>query len=151
MIYHTYRGRQYPVNEVVLHTSATSGTWYKGKTVEDIVNEIDRWHRGLGWNGIGYHRVIAPDGTMAIGRSIYEPGAHVAGRNVGTIGICLIPVKKHKGIKVFNSYFTKKQEETLKNYLKDLKKLTEIKKVSGHNEYANKECPGFQVKTEDWL
>lgn len=147
MIYHGNT----PVNEVVLHTAATPGGWADGKSVDQMVAAIDRWHKDLGWNGIGYHRVIAPDGSIGIGRSLYTQGAHVSGHNTGTIGICLIPVNTHNGITKFEDYFTKEQEKALKVYLKDLQNLTTITKVSGHNEYANKECPGFYVKTEDWL
>jgi len=147
-----YQGKaRYPVREVVLHTSATPGHWQKGKTVEDMVNEIRAWHTGKGWRDIGYHRVIAPNGDIGIGRSLYDIGAHVRERNRGTVGICLIPVNTHKGIKDFSDYFTGEQEVALKAYLKDLGKLTDLKWVTGHNDYANKECPGFKVRTQDWL
>lgn len=149
MIYQGNAG--YPVHEVVLHTSATPGDWYKGKSVEEMVEAIRSWHRDRGWRDIGYHRVIAPDGSIGIGRSLYEVGAHVKERNRGTIGICLIPVKTHNGIKTFDTYFTEEQRKSLKAYLKDLCELTDIKWVTGHNIYSPKECPGFHVKTEDWL
>lgn len=146
MIYHGTT----PVTEVILHTAATPGNWYVGKTLDDIIKDIDSWHKQRGWRGIGYHRVIDPSGQIGIGRSLYEVGAHVKGHNTGSIGICLIPVRTHNGIKTFDDYFTREQKIALKTYLKDLGKLTEIKKVSGHNEYSPKECPGFYVKTEDW-
>lgn len=147
-----YQGKKkYPVIEVVLHTAATPGSWGKGKSIQEIVSEIDSWHKKRGWRGIGYHRVIAPNGDIGVGRSLYEIGAHVKENNRGTIGICLIPVKDHNGIKSFNDYFTKEQEIALKQYLKELSELTDIEKVSGHNDYANKECPGFKVKTSDWI
>jgi len=147
MIYHGST----PVNEVVLHTAATPGEWHQGKSVDQMVEEINSWHLDLGWQGIGYHRVIAPNGDIGVGRSLYEVGAHVGGHNTGTIGICLIPVATHNGIKTFHTYFTKKQAESLRAYLKELNELTYIEKVTGHNQYSNKECPGFRVRTEDWL
>jgi N-acetylmuramoyl-L-alanine amidase len=151
MINHVRRGKKYPVKEVVLHTSATFGSWHEGKSVEDMVKEIRSWHKDLGWRDIGYHRVIAPDGSIGVGRSLYDTGAHVGGHNYGTIGICLIPVNDHNGITKFEDYFTKDQEKALKDYLKELGELTKIEKVTGHNQYANKECPGFRVRTEDWV
>lgn len=147
-----YQGKaRYPVHEAIIHTSATPGHWHEGKSVEEIVAEIRSWHKAKGWRDIGYHRVIAPNGDIGIGRSLYDIGAHVRERNRGTIGICLIPVKTHNGIKTFDTYFTEAQRTSLKQYLEDLGSLTDLKWVTGHNDYANKECPGFKVKTENWL
>lgn len=39
-----YQGKaKYPVREVILHTAATAGTWWRGKTVEQMRDEIDEW------------------------------------------------------------------------------------------------------------
>lgn len=152
MIYHTYKGKQYPVQEVILHTSATPAKWATGKDIKRIVTEIDSWHKQRGWRGIGYHRVIAPNGDVGVGRSLWDIGAHVSGHNVGTIGICLIPsVADHNEIREFEDYFTEAQRTALKKYLYELKNYTNITKISGHNEYSSKECPGFLVKDEDWI
>lgn len=41
---------KYPVHEVILHTPATPGGWYKGKTIQDMVDAIRHWHvDGNGW------------------------------------------------------------------------------------------------------
>lgn len=147
MIYHGST----PVTEVILHTAATPGDWWKGKTVEMVIQEIDRWHRARGFKMIGYHRVFMPNGDMGMGRSIYQMGAHVAGRNRGTIGLCMIPIKTHDGVTKFEDYFTEYQRAAVLDYIEALGELTDIKKVSGHNDYAPKECPGFKVKSGDWL
>lgn len=147
MIYHNNT----PVTEVILHTSATPGGWANGMTVLDVVGEIDRWHKERGWKGIGYHRVIMPNGDIGVGRSIYDIGAHVRGHNTGSIGICLIPVRTVMQMGTFDDFYTRQQRESVKQYIKDLKVLTPISKVSGHNEYANKLCPGFNVVDNDWL
>lgn len=148
-----YQKGVYPVTGVVLHTSATPGNWYKGKTVEEMRDEIRRWHvQGNGWSDIGYHRVFAPDGSMALGRSIYRVGAHVKERNRGTVGICMINNKTHKGIKNFGNYFTEAQRRAVKDYIRELNELTDIRWVAGHNDFTNsKECPGFRVMSEEWL
>lgn len=57
--------------------------------------EIDRWHRDLGWRGIGYHWVIrndrpGPDGMVETGRPEDQIGAHCTGYNSRSIGVCLI-------------------------------------------------------------
>lgn len=147
-----YQGNaRYPVTEVVLHTTATPGDWWKGKTALSMAGEVRRWHMDRGWRDIGYHRLFAPDGTMALGRSIYEIGAHVIGHNRGTIGLAMVPVRTHDGIREFEDYFTEAQRGAVKKYISDLVELTPIARVTGHNEYAPKECPGFWVDSEAWL
>ena len=69
---------------------------------------IEEWHRarfsaGSSGRHIGYHFVVlngrrrasddyaeADDGVVEAGRPLYEKGAHVAGANADSIGICLI-------------------------------------------------------------
>src|SRR5690554_4720623 len=51
---------------------------------------IQRWQLQRGWRAIGYHWVIRRDGTVEAGRPEQEPGAHVAGHNSRTIGVCLV-------------------------------------------------------------
>lgn len=147
---------KYPVHEAILHTSATPGDWNKGKTADQMRDEIRGWHKAQGWRDIGYHRVIAPDGTIALGRSLWEIGAHVKERNRGTIGICLIPVKTVPNVlqrnAIFGDYYTAAQADALKAYLRELDQLTELKWVTGHNDYTSgKSCPGFKVVGSAWL
>jgi len=148
-----YQGKaRHPVTEVILHTSATSGTWWRGKSVEDMRDEIRRWHvQDNKWSDIGYHRVFAPDGTMATGRSLWTVGAHVVGHNSGTIGLCMVPVATITKMGRLEDFYTPQQIAAVKSYIKELAALTKITKVSGHNQYANKLCPGFRVETKDWL
>lgn len=148
-----YQGKaRYPVTEVILHTSATPEDWWKGKTVEEMRNEIRRWHvEGNKWSDIGYHRVVAPDGSVAVGRSLWTIGAHVAGHNAGTIGVCMIPVVTISKMGKVEDFYTPEQIKSVKDYIQELAKITKITKVSGHNQYAKKLCPGFRVETQEWL
>lgn len=148
-----YQGKaRYPVTEVILHTTATSSKWWRGKTADEMADQVRQWHKDRGWRDIGYHRLFAPDGTIAIGRSIYEIGAHTRNRNRGTIGLAMVNVNAHKGITRFEDYFTEDQRAAVKAYIAELGTLTDIKVVSGHNDYTNaKECPGFKVQSSDWL
>ncbi len=139
-----------PVREAILHTSATPKSWAAGKTNRQMLIEIRRWHvRDNGWRDIGYHRVVMPDGEVMIGRSIYEPGAHVAGRNTGTIGICMVgpgtPIGQPE------DHYTAAQIAAVKGYLAELAKLTDLRRVSGHNDHAARDCPGFRVDPADWM
>ncbi|MEP2782148.1 MAG: N-acetylmuramoyl-L-alanine amidase [Pseudoruegeria sp.] len=145
-----YQGRnKYAVREAIIHCSATPKSWANGKSIDQMVSDIRGWHKERGWRDIGYHRIIAPNGDVGVGRSLWDIGAHVRGRNRGTVGICLIgpgePVGK------FEDHFTVAQKIALKSYLKELRKLTDLIKVSGHNDYAAKACPGFKVETAEWL
>ena len=72
------------ITEIIVHCSATP----EGR--EHTVADIDSWHRKRGWSGIGYHYVVHLDGKVSKGRPIWKRGAHVAGRNTGTIGIVYI-------------------------------------------------------------
>ena len=148
-----YQGSaRYEVHEAILHTSATPTDWWRGKTIDQIVAEIRRWHtKDRGWRDIGYHRVIAPDGSIGIGRSVYEIGAHVMERNRGTIGICLVPVKTVTHIGTFEEFYTTAQRTALRGYLAELRALTPLRWVTGHNDYAAKLCPGFKVQTKNWV
>ncbi len=54
------------------------------------VESIHDFHLSRGWAGIGYHKVILPDGTVADGRPEYAVGAHALGVNRRSIGIVLV-------------------------------------------------------------
>ena len=54
------------------------------------VRNIDAYHRSLGWDGIGYHFLIAEDGQVFPGRPLDRQGAHVKGENGGNLGIAFI-------------------------------------------------------------
>jgi len=54
------------------------------------VRNIDADHRSRGWDGIGYHLLVAEDGGVFFGRPLDRPGAHVLGENGGNLGIALI-------------------------------------------------------------
>jgi hypothetical protein len=91
------------IENIFIHCSATS--WGN-------VLVFDKWHReNRGWKGVGYHYVILNgrpdpdteywrflDGMIQPGRRLDddpifekdEVGAHVAGRNLSSIGICLV-------------------------------------------------------------
>ncbi len=47
-------------------------------------------HLAQGWADLGYHYVIDPAGRTYAGRTLWGPGAHVAGTNRGNLGICLM-------------------------------------------------------------
>lgn len=134
------------VMEIVIHCAATTKSWADGKTPEDMLAEVRRWHvKDNGWNDIGYHWVIAPDGTVLPGRAETVIGAGVAGHNSGVIHICLIGGHGSAETDQFADHFTAAQRKALLAKLADIQSRTPIKRISGHNEWAAKACPGFNV------
>ena len=141
------------IDEVIIHCSATKPGWLFGATTTEKVAEIRRWHTdprpiGRGWSDIGYHYLIDREGTVARGRPVERVGAHVKGHNTGTIGVCLIGAHGAAATDSFEDHFTQDQREAMHRLVKNLQDRFGALKISGHNEYANKGCPGFQVATE---
>lgn len=106
---------------------------------------IDSWHKQRGWRGIGYHRVIDRDGTLVAGRDYSQVGAHVAGHNTYSIGVCLLGGHGSSSDDAFEEHFTVAQEKTLVTVLRTLKSKYPNAVIRGHNEVAAKACPGFNV------
>lgn len=104
----------------------------------DTAEDIHRWHKEKGWDGIGYHWVITTDGKLQAGRPEYWQGAHASGHNENSIGICLI------GTDEFND----DQWEILTNKLREYKIKYPDVKIIGHNEVSDKTCPGFDVQAK---
>ena len=138
-----------PVTTIWVHCSATRNDWLATAPLSEKVKEIRRWHRAKGWGDIGYHHIIDRDGTVAKGRDEELPGAHTAGFNTGSIGICLIGGHGSSESDHFRDHYTIEQEMALRQLIDEIKKRAEIKAVRGHNEVAAKACPGFNVKR--WL
>lgn len=141
---------RYPVREVVVHCSATRADWMGGATLADQVAEIRRWHmEDNGWRDIGYHWVIGRSGGVLTGRAETVIGAGVEGHNNGVIHICLIGGHGSAETDRFARHFTPVQNLTLRQVLQGIGMRTQIARISGHNEYAAKACPGFHVPS--WL
>jgi len=52
------------------------------------VKNIQSYHMDTrGWSDIGYHFLVAPNGTIYEGRELQYQGAHVYGHNAGSIGL----------------------------------------------------------------
>lgn len=140
-----------PVNEIIIHCTATHARWMEGQDTSAKVAEVRRWHvRDNGWRDIGYHYLIDRDGTVARGRPVEQVGAHVAGRNTGTIGVSLLGGHGSNEKDAFTSHFTPEQDAALRKLLADLQgRFPNATTISGHNQYAAKACPGFTVS--EWL
>lgn len=138
------------LKEIIVHCAAVRPDWMEGKPLSAKVAEIRRWHKDRGFNDIGYHFIIDRDGKIANGRDVSVVGAHVQGRNANTIGICLIGGHGSSPTDHFADHYTPEQEAALRDLIGELQVMhPTIGKVSGHNDYAAKACPGFKVA--EWL
>lgn len=139
------------VDEVVVHCSATRPDWMEGASLAEKRAEIRRWHIGAPnlWSDIGYHWLIDRDGKVIAGRKETDIGAHVGGHNTGKLGVCLIGGHGSNADDLFPEHFTDAQDASLRQLLLGIGMRTRIRRVSGHNEYDNKACPGFNVPA--WL
>lgn len=135
-----------PLNEIIVHCTATRAEWMKDKPANAKVDAVKEWHLNRGWSDIGYHYLIDRDGTLATGRPLEKVGAHVKGHNTGSIGISLFGGHGSSENDAFSDNYTSQQEAALLKLLRDLReKYPSITTVSGHNQYAAKACPGFNV------
>ena len=128
------------IEEIIIHCSATP----EGRNV--TVKDIDAWHRQRGFQCIGYHYVIYLDGSVHEGRKEELIGAHCSGHNGKSIGICYIGGLDRNGKP--KDTRTEEQRKALVRLISTLRTRYPKATVHGHNEFANKACPCFDVRKE---
>jgi len=130
------------VHSIVIHH--TAGSQYT------TAAEIDRRHRLLNWNGIGYHFLIRRDDStygwgVEKGRDVNKKGAH-AGRgfpgNLGSIGVAVAGnyVKEAPPLEALHM---------LTGVVRSLRGLYGSIPIWGHCDLNATACPGR--KLYDWL
>ena len=129
------------ITEIIVHCSATPEG--QNFTAEDI----DRWHKQKGWQGIGYHYVIYLDGSVHKGRNEEIIGAHCLGHNAYSIGVCYIG-GLDKWTKAPKDTRTDAQKQALIDLLKSLKEKYPNAIIYGHRDFSKKDCPCFDAKNE---
>jgi hypothetical protein len=129
------------INELIWHCTATP----EGREV--TVPEVRAWHKARGWSDIGYHRLVHLDGTVSNGRPESLTGAHVAGRNTGTLGYCYVGGVAKDG-KTPKDTRTPAQKATMLRLTKEAVAKYRLAKISGHHDYAAKACPCFPARKE---
>lgn len=127
------------IDKVILHCSATP----EGESFDAA--DIRDWHvNGNKWSDIGYHYVILLDGTIEDGRPLEIKGAHVRNENRYSIGVCYIGGCDLDGDP--KDTMTYAQESAFKSLMEDLRiRFDDRLPIYGHNEFANKACPSFDV------
>lgn len=142
------------INLIVIHCTATR------QQVDYSVDTIRQWHKARGFRDIGYHFLIALDGTIQKGRPMEQSGAHAKGYNSNSIGICYVGGLSHENKP--KDTRTVAQLHALRRIVETLKIIYNITEVVGHRDLSvdlngdgvisqdewMKACPCFDVKTE---
>lgn len=139
---------------LVIHCTATP----EGREVSS--GDIRHWHTdpvekgGRGWKQVGYTDMIHLDGTIE--RLVSNNEDDIVDGYEITNGVAGInSVSRHVvyvgGIRNKKSCDTRTygQRESLKEYVLDFVQKHPSVKVAGHNNFAPKDCPCFNV--QDWL
>lgn len=100
------------------------------------VQQIDDWHKGNGWCGIGYHFFVRKNGEIYRGRPIWAVGSHVQGMNSCSIGIC-----------AEGSYMRETMPAAQKKAIAELLDYLKTEhypnaEIVGHREIGSSDCPG---------
>lgn len=135
------------IDEIILHCTATP----EGEEFSNA--QIKQSHLARGFSDIGYHFIIGLKGEVRPGRPVAIAGAHCKGHNTRSIGISIVggcPPRTTPGWRdKSKDTRTPAQEAALVKLVKEQLKQYPGATVHGHNEFANKSCPSFNVKT--WL
>lgn len=134
------------IDQIIVHYTATpAGEEFSNAQIKDS-------HLARGFSDIGYHYVIGLKGELRPGRSEAIAGAHCTNHNTRSIGVCYVggcpprSVRNWKNIGMDTR--TPEQKVALINLLKELKRRYPNATIHGHNEFANKPCPGFNAREE---
>lgn len=144
-----------PIKYLVIHCTATPA----GRRVS--ADEIRRWHlapppEGRGWKQVGYTDMIHPNGFVENlvpnnEDDVVDPwevtngvaGINTESRHVVYVGGLLADGKTSSDTR------TIVQKIALENYVKEKIKAVPSLRVAGHNQFAAKDCPCFDVPA--WL
>lgn len=129
------------ITEIIIHCTAT----VEGK--DFTVADIDRWHRNLGWDGIGYHWVVYRNGDIRMGRAENRIGAHCLGHNINSIGVAYVGGIAADG-KTPKDTRTEAQKAALTLLLRRLKAKHPKAVIHSHSDFAEKACPCFDATHE---
>jgi len=126
---------------IVIHCSAT-------RPSQDVgVADIRKWHKAKGWADIGYHFVIKRNGAIQKGRPVDAIGAHVAGFNATSVGVCMVGGVAEKNFTRAENNFTPAQWRSLRKLVAELVAKYPKAAVRGHRDFPKvaKACPSFDA------
>ena len=126
------------IDHIIIHAADTPPEMDVG------AEEIRDWHvNGNGWRDIGYHWVIRRNGEVEPGREESVVGAHVAGHNANSIGVCLVGGRGPEGGDDCN--YTAAQWRALERLVGEISERYPEAAVKGHRDFSSKACPCFDA------
>jgi N-acetylmuramoyl-L-alanine amidase len=144
------------INAIVIHCAASPNGVSLARRGHTAAQEIDRWHgervppfNRATWRlrtrpqfkHLGYHYVIDVDGTAEAGRELDEIGAHVAGHNRDTLGICLVGGDR----------FTAAQWVALRSVTDELLSLYPRARLCGHRDFSPDLNGDGRITSNEWI
>lgn len=131
------------IDEIVIHCTATP----EGRDVS--VETIRGWHKARGWKDIGYHWVVGLDGVPRPGRPEAHVGSHVAGHNQRTLGVVYVGGVAKDGKTARDTRNAAQRAGLIALCRALLDRYPTIRRIAGHNQYAAKACPSFDVRKDE--
>jgi N-acetyl-anhydromuramyl-L-alanine amidase AmpD len=137
---------------IIIHCSATS------EVANVTVEQIDEMHRARGFSRpvqaeklkhIGYHWYIRRDGTISPGRLETETGAHCAGYNSRSIGICYEGGLDRKG--QAKDTRTAMQKTALRELIRIVCRKYGIRQILGHRDTSPDTNRNGAVEPDEWV
>lgn len=128
------------VKYIVLHCTDTICS------AEYDVSRVRQWHLNRGFEDIGYHYLIMPDGEIQLGRDLKYEGAHCIGYNNKSIGIAYVGGRDSNYVYADTRTFN--QKISMAYIMSYLIKLFPIEHIIGHCDVTVKRCPCFDAKYE---
>ncbi|HEX4810778.1 MAG TPA: peptidoglycan recognition family protein [Bryobacteraceae bacterium] len=125
---------------VTLHHSGRSGE-------KDPITIEEKHMVGRGWDDVGYHYIIEPNGDIYEGRYLSLKGSHVESANTGKIGILLTGDFESEYGGILGGVPTAAQLSKVEDFIKALKGFfSTLKKLGGHRDYKpSTVCPGGEL------
>jgi N-acetyl-anhydromuramyl-L-alanine amidase AmpD len=153
--------RMRSISIIVIHCSASpnADTLFRGRHGQPgfltPVHVIDMWHALRGFHrriaarecfnprlqSIGYHYIVYRNGAIATGRHEDEIGAHVAGHNINSLGICLVG----------NDVFTLEQWAALRALVTALHEKHPLARIVGHRDLSPDRNGDGKITRDEWI
>jgi len=145
-----------PLSYLIIHCTATP----EGREVS--ADEIRRWHtspkpKGRGWKQVGYSDIIHLDGTVE-NLVPYNDDDIVDSWEITNGASGINSISRHVVYAGGVSADDVKKAKDTRTWLQELAMITYVKetiarhpniKIAGHNQFAQKACPSFNVPV--WL